>query len=351
MKAVCFSSFGSDPKEVLSVQEIPKPFIPENARDRVLIKVHACALNPIDKIRLRGELAMVTPEPFADRNVLGYDVAGIVEETTCDDDRFRIGDHVFARLDTMEFGALAEYVLCNGAEVGKKPPSIGFSEAAAVPLTGLTALQALRKGGVTEGSKVFVPGGAGGVGTMAIQIAKTVLKAGSVCTTASPGIGTELCLRLGADRVLDYRTEDFEQVLAGEDFDMIFDTMNEGHKFGSLLKKGGKVVSISGPPTIEAIERMSGSGNEKPGWIVRLFVFAMRNRKAEAAAARAGGSWEYIFMRPSGSDLDELASYLETGAIEAVVDTEAKGLEDFATAAERLWSGRSKGKCVIKVVQ
>jgi len=362
MKAVCFSSFGKDPKKVLQVKTIPKPFLAQDQADQLLIKVHACALNPIDKVRVNGELAAVMPEQFDDNNVLGYDVSGVVEEisntngngnTTSTNNKFKVGDEVYARLSGMNYGALSEYVVCNTSEVGEKPKNISFSEAAAIPLAGLTAFQSLKRGGVKEGSKVFIPGGAGGVGSIAIQIAKKVLKAGYVCTTASPGVGTELCTKLGADRVIDYTSEDFETVLAGEDFDMVFDTMHQGDKMASLLKKGGKVISISGPPTIEAIEatmKSSSSSGSSVGFAVKMIMFLIRNRKAEKAAKKAGGSWEYIFMTPNGEELNELGTYLESGELKAVIDTEADELDDFMTAVDKLWSGRSKGKCVIKIV-
>ena len=358
MKAVCFSSFGKDPKKVLEVKTIPRPFITSGDGDDgtttttksqlLLIKVHACALNPIDKIRLNGDLAAVKPEQFTDNNVLGYDVSGVIEEiTSSSSSSFKVGDEVYVRLAGMAYGALSEYVVCSAHEVALKPTSISFSEAASFPLAGLTAYQSLKRGGVKEGSKVFIPGGAGGVGSLAIQIAKSVFKAGYVCTTASPGKGTELCKELGADRIIDYQSEDFETVLKGEDFDMAFDTMHQGDKMGSLLKKGGKVISISGPPSIEAIEEgMSGS----VGFVVKMFLFLTRNRKAEKAAQKAGGSWEYIFMKPSGDDLKKLGAYLERGEIKAVIDTEVDGIDNFMTAVDKLWSGRSKGKCVIKII-
>jgi len=342
MKAVCFTAFGDS--DALSVQTIPKPHAAE--ANQVVVKVHACALNPIDKIRLSGGLSKMRAEQYA-TSVIGYDVAGVVVETGEEAAKsFKVDDEVFVRLDAMQFGALAEYVVCTVAEIGKKPKNISFSEAAAIPLAGLTALQALRKGGVKEGSKVFIPGGAGGVGSLAIQIAKKMLKASYVCTTASPGKGTEICTEAGADRVIDYRSEDFETVLAGEDFDMAFDTMNQGAQMGDLLKEGGKIVSISGSPSIEAIKSIM----ENPPMIVKFFMFTTRNRKAEKAATKKGGTWDYIFMKPNGEDLNEIATYLESGDIKAVIDTEAPSLDEFKVAVDKLWSGRSKGKCVIKVV-
>ncbi len=342
MKAVCFKEFGST-SDALSLQTIPKPFV--SSPSQVLIKIHACALNPIDKIRLSGGLAAMSPEPF-ETSVLGYDIAGVVEEVGEEAaSSFKVGDEVFSRLKGMYYGAMAEYVICAVPELAKKPANITFSEAAAVPLAGLTALQSLRRGQVKEGSKVFIPGGAGGVGSIAIQIAKKMLGAAHVCTTASPGAGTEICKQAGADQIIDYRSQDFEEVLKGEEFDMAFDTMNQSVKMASTIKKGGKIVSISGTPTIEAIVEKYPS----PSYIIRIVMFLSRNRAAERAAAKNGGTWEYIFMNPSGKDLSELASYLERGDIKPVIDTEADGLENFKVAVDKLMSGRSKGKCVIKV--
>jgi len=342
MKAVCFTSYGKD-SDSLSLQSIPKPSV--DTPDEVLIKVHACALNPIDKSRLGGGLAALLPEEY-DTSVLGYDVSGVVEKVGDEASKsFQVGDEVFVRLAGMKYGALAEYVVCSVPEIAKKPSNISFSEAAAIPLAGITALQALRRGGVKEGSKVFIPGGAGGVGSLAIQIAKKILKASYVCTTASAGVGTDICKKAGADRIIDYRSEDFEEVLDGEDFDMAFDTMNQAAQMGGLLKEGGKIISISGQATIEAIEAVI-----TPSQGLRDYFASTRNTKAEDAAKKAGGTWEYIFMNPSGKDLSEIASYIEKGEIEAIIDTEAASLDDFKVAVDKLWSGRSKGKCVIKVV-
>jgi alcohol dehydrogenase len=214
---------------------------------------------------------------------------------------------------------------------------------------GWTAYQALKRGGVKAGSKVFIPGGAGGVGSIAIQIAKKVLKAEYVCTTASPGIGADICIECGADRVINYREDDFAVILKDENIDMVFDTMNEGYKMGDILKPNeGKVISISGSPTIEAIEEVSGE--QSPALMVKVFSFFTRNRKAEQAASKVGCDWEYMFMVPSGDQLNELAPYLESGEIKVIIDKIAPSLDDFMVAVDRLWSGNSKGKNVIKVI-
>jgi len=319
MKAVCFTAFGKD-SDALSVQTIPKPFI--EAPEEVLIKVHAAALNPIDKLRVFGYITGFMPEKH-DTGILGYDVSGVVEKVGEEASKsFKVGDEVFVRLAGMKYGGLAEHVVCSVPEIAIKPSNLSFSEAASIPLAGLTALQALRTGGVKEGSKVFIPAGAGGVGSLAIQIAKKMLKAGHVCTTASAGVGTEICTKAGADRIVDYRNQKFEEVLQGEDFDMIFDTMGEAAKMGGLLGKGGKIISITGGADDGA---------------------------AEKVAKDAGGTWEFIFMHSSGAELTEMATFLESGDMIPFIDTVAESLEDFKVAFGKLVSGRSKGKCVIKI--
>lgn len=342
MKAVCFSKSGSE-VDALSVQtDVPKPFV--SSPHDVLIRVHAASLNPIDKARVSGALKMIIPEEY-DRSVIGYDVAGVVEQVGDAVTKVKEGDQVYARIGSMKYGALAEYVIDHEGSFGLKPSNLSFSQAAAVPLAGLTALQSLRRGGVTKGSKVFISGGAGGVGSLAIQIAKTMLGASYVCTTASAGAGEELCKKLGADQVIDYKSQDFAKILEGQDFDMAFDTTDEATKMGGILKKNGKIISISGMPTIEAIESLGKSA----GWMVKVVMFLSRNRAAERAAASHGASWEYIFMSPSGKDLNDMAVHLKSGAIKVEIDTEAPSLDEFKVAAEKLWSGRSKGKCVIKI--
>ena len=320
MKAVCFTEFAQS-SDALSVQTIAKPFI--ESPEEVLIKVHAAALNPIDKLRVFGYIAGFLPEQHS-TSVLGYDVSGVVEKVGDEASKsFKVGDEVFVRLAGMKYGALAEYVVCSVPEMAIKPSNLSFSEAASIPLAGLTALQALRKGGVKEGSKVFIPAGSGGVGSLAIQIAKKMLKAGHVCTTASPGIGTEICTKAGADRIVNYRAEDFGEVLQGEDFDMIFDIMNEIPKMRGLLKKGGKIISITGNANANGI--------------------------ATSIAKEVDGTWQFFEMDPIGKDLNEIGTYMKSGEIVPFIDTEAESLEDFKVAIDRLFSGRSKGKCVIKI--
>jgi NADPH:quinone reductase-like Zn-dependent oxidoreductase len=209
MKAISFAKYGKPAILKKTDVEYPHGF---DASKNVVIKVHASSINPVDKALLSGDLKMVRPVAEFP-HVISYDVAGVVEEA---DSKgvFSVGQPVFARLfgdvsdgkKTPWFrGAMAEYCVAHTSNVVTKPDNISFEEAASIPLVGMTALQVLKESGLKEGDSIFISGGAGGVGTMAIQLAKHVFKAERVVTTASKGEKADLCKSLGADEVLDYK--------------------------------------------------------------------------------------------------------------------------------------------------
>lgn len=342
MKAAVFDKYGLGELKLKS--DVPKPVITKP--DEVLIKVHAAAINPIDKIRLAGGLKMINPEP-AWPALIGYDAAGVVEqvgEGASGD--FAVGDEVYVRLKDASQGSIAEYCKAKKELVAKKATNMSFEEAASLPLAWMTALQALQRGEVKEGQRVFITGGAGGVGTAAIQLAKHYFKCAVVATTASEGEKTELCKSLGADIVVNYRTEKFEEKLLSEPkFDFGFDTTNESHRVPVLVKEGGHVVTVSGVPTTD--ELTLRSGKTQP-WFVRLFLWARRNKAAINAAKQNKNKWSYMFLSPNGDDLRLLAKLSEDGSIKAVIDA-VQPFEDFQKSFDKLISGRSKGKNVIKI--
>lgn len=343
MKALIFDKHGPA-STVMRVGTVPVPSeVPEGF---VLVKVHAASLNPIDKMRIEGGLKALRPETMWPA-VVGYDLAGSVEKVGGGAAApFAVGDEVVARIQSgpMLPGTICEYCIADVKTVAKKPPGISFTDAASIPLAGETALQALRRGGVGPGSKVFVSGGAGGVGTLAIQIAKA-LGAETVATTASPGEKTELCKSLGADVVVNYRDEKFEELL--KDYDFAFDTTHESAKMISIVKAnaGKKVVTISDTPTVEALEEVG----MKPNFIVRTFLNRGRNKVAEEAGKAAGVEWQYLFLQPNGEDLSELLAWVVDGKLKPVID-KVWPLDEAVEAAERNFSGRAKGKCVVQVL-
>jgi alcohol dehydrogenase len=326
----------------------------------IVIKVHAAAINPVDKALLSGDLKLVRPVASFP-HVISYDVAGVVEEAD-GEGKFSIGQPVFARLfgspndgkkTPWYRGAMAEYCVADTANVVVKPENLTFEEAASIPLVGMTALQVLKSSGLKEGGSIFISGGAGGVGTMAIQLAKHVFKAGLVVTTASNGEKEKLCKSIGADVVLDYKNNKFEDVYgdnSAEKFDVCFDTTAESLQMTKIVKKGGQIVTIAGMPTLEEIRRIGGSA-----WILKLFMKRKEKRREYKAAQDMNAYWNYLFLSPSHEDLSTLANHLESGVIKPVLD----GVWDFHSedtedgwkgAVNRSFSGRAKGKCIVKIV-
>ena len=355
MKAITFSKYGN-PTNLKKVDvAYPHGF---DTSVNVVIKVNASAINPVDKALLSGDLKMVRPVAGFP-HVICYDVAGVVEEA---DSKgvFSVGQPVFARLfgDVSDGkktpwyrGSMAEYCVAHTSNVVTKPENISFEEAASIPLVGMTALQVLKTSGLKEGDSVFISGGAGGVGTLAIQLAKHVFKAGHVVTTASKGEKTDLCMSLGADEVLDYKSENFVSVYGTDDkkFDVCFDTTAESFEMTNIIKEGGKIVSIAGMPTLDEIRRIGGTA-----WILKLFLKRKEKRKEFKAAKAINADWTYLFLSPSKKDLTELASHLQDGTIKAVLDNEWDfNSEDqekgWVGAFNKSFSGRAKGKCIVKM--
>ena len=357
MNIIGFSKYGK-PSELKKITaSYPHGF---DASNNIVIKVHASAINPVDKALLSGDMKMVIPvEAFP--HVICYDVAGVVEEADLDG-KFSVGQPVFARLFGNEKdgkktpwyrGAMAEYCVADTSNVVPKPENLTFEEAASIPLVGMTALQVLKASGVKEGDSIFISGGAGGVGTMAIQLAKHVFKAGRIVTTASKGEKEKLCMALGADVVIDYKSTKFEEILGKSDetkFDVCFDTTGESLQMSEIVKDGGRIVTIAGMATLEELRRIGGTA-----WILKLFVKRRMKRKEYKVAQSKNADWNYLFLSPSHEDLSTLAEHLGTGAIKPVLD----GVWDFHSedvkdgwqgAFNRSFSGRAKGKCVVKIV-
>lgn len=344
MRALVFSEYGSSSQplsEVVSVRsDIPQPF--GISPSEVLIEVVAASLNPIDVIRVQAGLKQLRPEPYFPA-VVGYDAAGVVAAVGSSVSSVSVGDKVFVRTLTMKHGSVAEYLITNEAQVAKAPANLSFAECAAVPLAAQTAYQAMMRGGVKEGSRVFISGGAGGVGTFAIQLAK--LLGASFVATSGSSTKHELLRSLGADQVVDYKTADFVEVLP-HDFDFCLDTTHESVKAVQLVKEGGggQVVTISDTPTVEALRDVGLD----PNFIVQLFLNAKRNTQAEKGAAAKGGKWSYMFLNPNSRDLSQLSEWLSAGRLRVVVDS-ITPLDDAVKAIEKLASGRATGKVIIQI--
>jgi alcohol dehydrogenase len=357
MQIIGFSKYGKPSELKKTSVAYPHGF---DASNNIVIKVHASAINPVDKAFLSGDYKMVLPVA-AFPHVICYDVAGVVEEADLEG-KFSVGQPVFARLFGSENdpkktpwyrGAMAEYCVAHTANVVMKPENLTFAEAASIPLVGLTALQVLNSSGLKKGGSIFISGGAGGVGTMAIQLAKHVFEAGLVVTTASKGEKEELCKSLGADVVLDYKNTKFQDVYGGDEaekFDACFDTTGESLEMTKIVRLGGQILTINSMPTLEELRRVGATA-----WILKLFVKRKEKRKEHKAAQSVNANWDFLYLSPSQEDLSTLANHLESGVIQPVLDGvwdfHSEDLEDgWQGAFNRSFSGRAKGKCVVQIV-
>jgi NADPH:quinone reductase-like Zn-dependent oxidoreductase len=331
MRAFVLTRYGGP--EATQLTDLPRP---EPRAGELLVRVRAAGLNPVDYKTREGKLKVIRryPLPIA----MGNELAGEVESLGPGVTRFAPGQRIFARVDKDVLGAFAEYALVREEHAAAMPASLDFQHAAAVPLAALTALQGLRDElRVSAGQRVFIPGGAGGVGTFAIQLAKGL--GAQVATTASPR-GEALVRRLGADVVIDYTRQRFEEELSGYDsaFDLVGgDTLTRCFE---VVKPGGRVVSIAGMPEPETARKDLGRG----GGLALLFFFASLGTRVRAG--RRGISYRYLFMHPSGADLTHLASLIESGKLEVVLDR-AFPFAEVKEAMAYLETGRAKGKVVI----
>lgn len=332
MKAFIVDRYGK--KQTLRAGDMPEPELRE---DEVLIRVHAASVNLLDSKIRNGEFKIFLPyrTPF----VLGHDVAGVVERVGPRVRTFKPGDEVYSRPDDFRIGTFAEFVAVKEDSLALKPKNITMEEAASIPLVGLTVWQALvERAKLKKGQKVFIQAGSGGVGSFAIQLAKHL--GATVATTTSTG-NVPWVKSLGADVVVDYKKDDFEKVL--RDYDVVLNSQDGATLKKSLgvLKRGGKLISISGPPDIAFAEQI------KAPWLVKqvMRVLSLGTRRE---AKRLGISYAFLFMKASGSQLRQITPLIESGAIRPIVDK----VFPFASTNEALAyveSGRAKGKVVIKV--
>ena len=330
MKAFIVDRYGS--KDGLRAGEMPDP---EMHDDEVLVQVHAAGVNPLDAKIRNGEFKLILPyrPPF----VLGHDVAGVVVRVGPRVRQFKPGDQVYARPDDFRIGAFAEHIAVKEESLALKPKGLTMEEAASIPLVGLTAWQALvEKADLKKGQKVLIQAGSGGVGTFAIQLAKHL--GASVATTTSTA-NVELVKSLGADVVIDYKAQDFADVL--RDYDVVLNSQDGKTLEKSLrvLKAGGRLISISGPPDPEFGEQIRSS------WLVKLIMrflsFGIRTK-----ARRRNVGYSFLFMKASGRQLREIARLIESGAIRPVVDR-VFPFEATNEAIAYVEKGRARGKVVV----
>ena len=321
-------------KAALRLADMPTPELRE---EEVLVEVHAAGVNLLDAKIRSGEFKLILPYRLP--LILGHDVAGVVVKVGKGVRQFKPGDEVYARPDDFRIGTFAEFVPVKEASLALKPRGMTMEDAASIPLVGLTAWQALvERAGLKKGQKVFIQAGSGGVGTFAIQLAKHL---GATVATTTSTANVALVKSLGADVVVDYKTQDFEDVL--RDCDVVLNSQDGKTLEKSLrvLKRGGKLISISGPPDPEF-----GKAIAAPGF-VRL-VMRMLSSGVRRRAHRLGVGYSFLFMKASGSQLREITRLIEAGAIRPVVDR-VFPFESTNEALAYVEAGRAKGKVVVKL--
>ncbi|BCW62155.1 NADP-dependent oxidoreductase [Arthrobacter sp. StoSoilB22] len=328
MKAFVLSQY----KEPLQQQDVPEPVLGDHD---VLVEVHAAGLNQLDeKIRL-GVFKQILPYKLP--QILGHDVAGVVLKVGAKVQSFEPGDEVFARPGNDRIGTFAERVAVAEEDLAIKPATISMEEAGSLPLVALTAWQALvQRGNVGPGQNVLIHAGAGGVGSIAIQLA-TYLGA-TVATTVSAG-NKDFVRDLGADVVIDYRTEDFTEILS--DYDLVLDSLGGENLERSLqvLKKGGRAIGIAGPPDAGFARQLGGNP-------VLLGLMTLLSSGIRRKARRLGVTYEFLFMRANGGQLREIAALIDAGDIKPVVGRVVP-FDQTADVLAALDNGGVRGKTVV----
>jgi len=271
--------------------------------------------------------------------ILGNDVAGVVVRVGAKVQGFRSGDEVYARPNQNRIGTFAELIAMDEADVALKPRNVSMEEAASIPLVGLTAWQVLiERAGLKKGQQVLIHAGSGGVGTFAIQLAKHI---GATVATTTSTANVELVRRLGADVVIDYKRQDFADVLHG--YDVVLNSLDHKtlEKSLKVLKPGGQLISISGPPDLAFAKENGLNWFVQQG--VRLLSFGIRSK-----ATRHGNRYSFVFMRAHGEQLGKITSLIESAVVRPVVDR----IFPFLAANEAmdyLQTGRARGKVVINL--
>lgn len=332
MKAFIIDRYGK--QETGRIADMPRP---QPQDDEVLVQVHAAGVNALDvKIR-NGEFKMILPYRLP--LILGNDVAGTVVQVGPQVRRFRPGDAVFGRPDQDRIGGFAEFISVREAALAHKPASLGMEEAASVPLVALTAWQVLvETARLQPGQKVLIHAGSGGVGSIAIQLAKHL---GAYVATTAGSANAGWVKELGADLVIDYKTQDFSALL--HDYDVVLNSLGDEvlEKSLAVLKPGGRLISISGPPT-PAFARAQGLG-----WPLRL-VTGILSYGIRKRCARRGIDYDFVFMRADGAQLGEIAGLIDNGRIRPVID-QVFPLAATADALAYVEQGRAKGKVVVRI--
>ncbi|MBO6185701.1 MAG: NADP-dependent oxidoreductase [Chryseobacterium sp.] len=332
MKAFNISRYKKERE--LQLVDLPEPIVKD---DEVLVEIHAASVNQLDSKIKSGEFKLILPYKMP--LVLGHDVAGVIIKVGSKVKKFKVGDEIYSRPADFHIGTFADYISINEEYIALKPKNLSMEEAASIPLVGLTAWQALvEKSDVKKGQKVFIQAGSGGVGVFAIQLAKYL--GATVATTASEK-SFDLLKNLGADIVIDYKTQNFEDVLI--DYDVVLNSQDDKTLIKSfeVVKPGGKIISISGPPTPVFADEFNLP------WYVKLATKFLSG-KIRKIAKKQNINYAFLFMTANAKQLTEITKLIESDKIKPVID-KVFPFEKINEAMKYVESGHAKGKVVIKI--
>jgi NADPH:quinone reductase-like Zn-dependent oxidoreductase len=333
MKAFTITKYSK--KEKLKFTQVAEPIAKEN---EVLVQIHAAGVNVLDSMIKNGEFKLFLP--YKTPIINGHDMAGTVVKVGSGVKKFKVGDEVYSRVGDYRIGTFAEYITVNESDLALKPKNLSMEEAASIPLVGLTSWQALVEvANLKKGQKVFIQAGSGGVGTFAIQLAKHL---GAFVATTAGTTNIDLVKSLGADLVIDYKKEDFESKL--KDYDLVLHSNKEPkilEKSLRVLKSGGQLISLVGPPTTEFAESIGLP------WYLKL-ITKLISSSAKKKANKLNTSFKFLFMRAEGKQLQQITQLIESGIIKPVID-KVFPFEQTNDAMAYVESGRTKGKVVIKI--
>ena len=333
MKAVQINSYSKDINTVLN--DIPKPKISDS---EVLIRVKAAAVNPVELLILTGSVKLIQNYPMP--LTLGNECSGIVEQVGSRVKEFQKGERVYVRLPIHKIGAFAEYVAVEEKEVAKMPEGYDFETAAAIPLTGLTAYQAITEELEAEpGQTLLIPGGSGSFGQMAVPIAKAM---GLHVIVTGNARARDQLLSMGVDRYMDYKQENYWEQLS--DIDCVIDTLGSGefeHEL-AVLKKGGRLVSLRTGPNRAFAERRQFSGLKKQ-------LFTLAGSKYDRAAGKQSKEYRFVFVRSDGAQLRKITEIVEQQQVKPAVDPRVFSLEQANDALRLVAQGSLNGKVIIRL--
>ena len=332
MKAAILKGYDKNECD-LELRDIP---VPEISEKEVLVKIRTAGVNPLDNMIVHGEVKLIVPYSFP--LVMGNEFVGNIEKTGSGVKGFAAGDRVYGRMPLQKIGAFAEYAAIDSSAIAKVPEYLSDEEGACVPLTALTALQAFELMRPKAGETVFISGGTGSLGAMAIPVAKSL---GLTVITNGNGASEERVRKLGADRFIDYKKEDYAKVLP--DVDYVLDTLGDRElaKEFAILKKGGSLVSLRGLPNGEFAARSGMS-------FIKRMMFKMAGGKYDKMAAAKNQKYFFIFVHEDGAGLEKISEIFKDTHIEASVD-EVFSLDDVNKALKKVASGGSKGKTILKI--